>query len=157
MEQNWSLIQRMMLQNSQDSLYLNHWKRPAKLSPFLIEKITSSKVILWSVKKTRNSNFLKEMDHQKHAENIFKMKTFLSRKYKAYPHERLNTSKGVIRSWELSLAVSEKIREALKKQNVTDYKRITLRRCKEVKQTNLYILAFKKTQDTLGNKNWTLP
>ena len=84
------------------------------------------------------------MDHQKHAENILKMKTFLSRKYKAYPHERLNTSKGVIRSWELSLAVSEKIREALKKQNVTDYKRITIRRSKEVKQTNLYILAFKK-------------
>ena len=38
----------------------------------------------------------------------------------AYPHEKLNTSKGVIRSSELALAIENEIASALRKQGVTN-------------------------------------
>ena len=47
---------------------------------------------------------------------------------KAYPHERLNTSKGVIRNGELSLCSITEIKNELKKQNVIDVKRITIKK-----------------------------
>ena len=63
-----------------------------------------------------------------------------------YPYERLNTSKGVIRSREMSLATSERIRAALGKQRVTNYKRITIRKVGEEIQTNTYILIFNQPE-----------
>ena len=41
----------------------------------------------------------------KHSKNLIKMKTFYNIKCKVYSHEKLNTSKGVIRNKELSLAI----------------------------------------------------
>ena len=70
----------------------------AKLSPFLIEKVISTRASPKTVKKTRNGNLLVEVDSQRQAENILKIKTFHTTKCRAYPHEKLNTSKGVIRS-----------------------------------------------------------
>ena len=66
------------------------------------------------------------------------MKTFHNLKCKAYPHERLNTSKGVIRNRDLSLAISEEIKTALGKQEVTDYKRITIERVGEEIQMHTF-------------------
>ena len=54
------------------------------------------------------------------------MKTFPSLKCKIYPHENLNTTKGVIRNWELSLATPEDIQTDLGKQGVTNQKKITI-------------------------------
>ena len=72
----------------------------AKLSTFLIEKVISTRASLKTVKKTRNGNLLVEVDSRRLAENILKIKKFHTTKTKcrAYPHEKLNTSKGVIRS-----------------------------------------------------------
>ena len=42
----------------------------AKFSPFLIEKVISTRTTLKTVKKTRNSNLLVEVDSQRQAENI---------------------------------------------------------------------------------------
>ena len=42
----------------------------AKFSPFLIEKVISTKASLKTVKKTRNGNLLVEVDNRRQAENI---------------------------------------------------------------------------------------
>ena len=56
-----------------------------------------------------------EVDNKKYTENLIWMQTFHNLKCKTYLHDRLNTSKGVIRSRELSLATPEKIKTAIGK------------------------------------------
>ena len=136
---------RMRKQTSPDSLLLEEVCL-AKFSPFLIEKVISTRASLKNVKKTRNGNLLVEVDSQRQAENILKIKTFHTTKCRAYPHEKLNTSKGVIRSRELALATEDKIASALGKQGVTNIKRISIRKGEERIQTNTYILTFNKPQ-----------
>ena len=70
------------------------------------------------------------------------MKTFHTTKCRAYLHEKLNTSKGVIRSKELALTTEEKIESALGKQGVTNIRRISVRKGEQQLQTNTYILTF---------------
>ena len=65
----------------------------ANFSPFFIEKIISTKASPKTVKKTRNGNFLVEADSHRQAENIFKIKTFHTKKCRIYLHEKLNTFK----------------------------------------------------------------
>ena len=55
----------------------------------------------------------------------------------SFPHARLNTSKGVIRSRELSLTTPEEIEMALQKQGVKEYKRITIQRNNEIIHTHM--------------------
>ena len=75
-------------------------------------------------------------------QKTLKMKTFRMTKCRAYPHEKLNTSKGVIRSRELVLATEEEMLVALGKQGVTNIRRISIRKGEEGIQTNTYILTF---------------
>ena len=82
----------------------------AKFSPFLIEKVISARACPKTVKKTRNGNLFVKLDSRRQAENI-KIKTFHTTKCRANPHEKLNTSKGVIRSRELALASEDENRE----------------------------------------------
>ena len=57
-----------------------------------------------------------EVDTRRHAKNILKMNPFyILEKCKAYLDEKLNSSKGVMKSRELFLAGSETIRVALGK------------------------------------------
>ena len=67
-------------------------------------------------------------------------------KCRAYQHEKLNTSKGVIRRRELALATEDEMASALGKQGVTNIKRISIRKGEERIQTNTYILTFNKSQ-----------
>ena len=67
-------------------------------------------------------------------------------KCRAYPHEKLNTSKGVIRSRELALATEDEVASTLGKQGVKNIKRISIRKGEERIQTNTYILTFNKPQ-----------
>ena len=60
----------------------------------------------------------------------------------AYPHEKLNTSKVVIRSRELALDTEEEIASALGKQGVTNIRKIPIRKVEERIQTNTYILTL---------------
>ena len=101
-----------------------------KFLPFLIikKKVLSARASPKTVKKTRNGNLLVEVDSWRQAENILKIKTFHTTKCRAYPHEKLNTSKGVIRSRELALATEDEITSALGKQGVTNIKRISIRK-----------------------------
>ena len=118
----------------------------AKFSPFLIEKVISTRARPKTVKKTRNGNLLVEADSRRQAENILKIKTFHTTKCRAYPHKKLNTSKGVIKSIELALTTEDEIASALGKQGVTNIKRISIRKGEERIQTNTYILTFNKPQ-----------
>ena len=116
----------------------------AKFSPFLIEKVISIRASPKTVKETRNGNLLVEVDSRRQAENILKIKTFHTTKCIAYPHEKLNTSNGVIRSRELALATEDAIASALGKQGVTNINRIFIRKGEQRIQTNTYILIFNK-------------
>ena len=100
----------------------------AKFSPFLIEKMISTRASPKTVKKTRNGNLLVEVDSRRQAENILKIKTFYTTKCRAYPHEKMNTSKAVIRSRQLALATEDEIASALGKQGVTNIKRISIKK-----------------------------
>lgn len=117
-------------------------KKMSELSPFLIEKVLTGKSNPKSIKKLRDGNLLVEVNSNKDAQNLLKMYNFYNYKCKVFPHGKLNTSKGVIRNQELSLATTDEIRTAFKKQGVIDHKRITIKRNGQNIQTNTYILTF---------------
>ena len=75
----------------------------AKLLSFVIEKIISCRVTPQNVKKLRNGYLYVKVNNYKQTKNFIKLKTFHNVKCKAYPHDRLKISKGVIRSRKLSL------------------------------------------------------
>lgn len=114
-------------------------KKMSEISPFLIEKIISQKGNPKTIKKMKNGNLLVEVDNYKDAQNFLRLKKFHTYQCKTFAPEKLNTSKGVIRSHELALATDEEIRTALKKQGVIDHIWIIKKRSG---QTNTYILTF---------------
>ena len=61
---------------------------------------------------------LVEIETKKHAENLQEMEKIHNFKFRVYPHAKLNTCKGVVRSKELSLKTLEEIETALKKQGI---------------------------------------
>ena len=113
-----------------------------KFSPFLIEKIISTRATLKNMKKIPNGNLLVEVESWRQAESILKMKTFHTTKCRAYLHEKLNNSKRVIWSRELALATEEEMLAAREKQEITNIKRIFIRKGEEKIETNTYILTF---------------
>ena len=57
----------------------------------------------------------------------------------------LNTSKGVVRSSELSLCTLDELKSHLQNQGVIDIKRISIKRNDEIINTNTYIITFNKS------------
>lgn len=84
------------------------------------------------------------VNNKKYTDNILEMKAFCNLKCKAYPHERLNTSKEVVRNKELSLAIPEEINATLGNQEVTNCRRISTKRGDQQILTHTYILTFNK-------------
>ena len=74
------------------------------------------------------------------------MEKFHNLKCCVYPYAKLNTSKGVVRSKELSLATPEEIEMAFKTQGIKEYRRVTTRRNDETIQTHTYILILRNHQ-----------
>ena len=104
-------------------------------------------------KNLKNGTILIEVtEKKKQAEIILKQKKIHNIDIKAYPHEGLNTSKGVIRNGELSLCSIMEIKNELKKQNVIDVKRITIKKQNEIIETNTYILTFNNPKPPLDIK-----
>ena len=58
-----------------------------QLSPFLIEKIISSRSNPKTVKKLRTGNLLVEVESKKHADNLLKMEKFHNVKCRVYPRQ----------------------------------------------------------------------
>ena len=123
-----------------------------KLSPFIIEKSISALITPKTVKNLKNGTILIEVTGKKQAEIILKQKKIHNIDIKVYPHERLNTSKGVIRNGELSLCSITEIKNELKKQNVIDVKRITIKKQNEIIETNTYVLTFNNPKPPLEMK-----
>ena len=123
-----------------------------KTSPFIIEKSISA---LITPKNLKNGTILIEVTEKKTSWNNIKAKKkkIHNIDIKAYPHERLNTSQGVIRNGELSLCSIMEIKNELKKQNVIDVKRITIKKQNEIIETNTYILTFNNPKLPFRNKN----
>ena len=112
--------------------------------------------ILPQIKSYKNKGFYEK------AENILKMKIFRITKIGAYPHEKHNTHKGVIRSRDLALATEEEISPALRKQGVTNIRRISIRKGGEKSKLTLTLwhstnLIFLKMEDRLLWQIWMLP
>ena len=61
---------------------------------------------------------------------------------KTYPHKSLNTSMGVVSSKELSLCTLEEIKKELKRQDVIDVKRVSIKKEGKTIETNTYIMTF---------------
>ena len=121
-------------------------KQLTKLNPFVIEKVISGIVNPVSVKKLQNGTLLVEVGKKAYADNLLKMNLFAGLKIKSFPHFSLNTSKGVVRSSELSLCTLDEIKTYLKNQGVSDVKRITINRNQETITTNTYIFTFNTSQ-----------
>ena len=77
-------------------------KQLSKINPFVLHKVISGIVKPVSVKKLKNGTLLIEVDKKTYAENLLNMKFFSNIKIKSYAHASLNSSKGVVRSSELS-------------------------------------------------------
>ena len=117
----------------------------SNLSPFVSEKTLSGLFIPVSVKKLGNGTLLVEVNKKTYAVILLKIKSFGGLKIKAFTHLSLNTSKGVVRSSELSLCTLDKLKSQLANQGVTDIKRISIKRNEETINTNTYILTFNKS------------
>ena len=111
-----------------------------KLSPFIIEKTLSSLIKLKSV-KIINNTLLAEVPKKLILNLLLEQKYFHNQKIKAYPNS-LNSSKGVVRSPDLSHCTLDKIKSNLHKQGVTDAKQISVKRNNQIISRNTYILNF---------------
>ena len=103
----------------------------AEFSFFLKEKVMFTR----ASSKIRNGNLLVALDSRRQAEDI-KNKKFHTTKCRAYPHEKLNTSRGVIRSRELALAREEEITSAWE-NGIINIKRISIGKWVQRIQTNI--------------------
>ena len=61
---------------------------------------------------------------------------------KTYPHKSLNISKVVVRSKELSLYTIEEIKSEMRKQSVTEVKRVSIKKEGKIIKTNTCITTF---------------
>ena len=101
------------------------------LSTFIIENVISSNLTLTSVKKKflkRNSAREKKKKRRKYADFLLNLTKFYNILVKTFLHKSLNVSKGAVRSKEISLCTIEEIKRELKKQGVTDVKRVSIKK-----------------------------
>ena len=113
-----------------------------KLSPFVIEKALNSLIKAKSVKKLINNTLLIEVGKKTFSDLLLKQKYFYNLKIKVYPHNTRNSSKGVVRSPDLSLCTLDEIKNNLHKQGTTDAKQISIKRNNQIIPTNTYVLNF---------------
>ena len=116
----------IMLESTEDTPITN-------LSPFIIEKLFKKINQQYPAGRNAKKSFLDLLQEQKNFHNL---------KIKAYPHNSLNLSKGVVRSLDLSLCTLDEIKSNLCKQGVTDAKWISIKRNNQIILTNTYILDF---------------
>ena len=115
----------------------------SKLSPFKIGKILSKCLKPKTVKKLKNRTLLIEICYKNQAYEILKWKHFDNIKIKTYPHNSLNTCKGVVKSHELSLCTLDEMKTNLQDKNAMEIRRIQIKKDPgETIDTNTYIMNF---------------
>ena len=113
-----------------------------------------SRVNLGTVKTIQSSNLLGKMGNKQYEDILTKIRIFHNLKCKTQLHEKLNTSKGVIKNRELFQATSEENKINLEKSELMNYKRINIRMVSEEQQTYTYILASNKLKIPKEAKLW---
>ena len=92
--------------------------------------------------RIKKSNSACRGGKDEHADFQLKMTKFHNISVKTYLHKSLNVSKGDVRSKELSLCTIEEIERELKKQGVTEVKRISIKKEGKTIEMNTYIMHF---------------
>ena len=117
----------------------------SKLSPFVIEKAMkgiSGEVV--SIKKLRSGSLIVEVLRAGQARHLLGQTSFASLPVKVTPHRSLNTSKGVIRNYELAQMEPSELLSELQEAGlpVVQTRNITQTRNNEKKKTTAIILTF---------------
>jgi len=132
---------RFLLVSSQDKS-----KPLSGMSPFLIEKWFSgvSSEGFRDIKCLRSGDFLVDCLTRRSSDLLIKRNgtTLVDRVVGVSVHDRLNSSRGVIRCRELSGDSELEIKSSLAKQGVTEVKRVSVRRDGQVIPTNTYFITF---------------
>ena len=114
-----------------------------KLSPFAIAKaIKGIAGDAKTVRKLRSGDILVEVDKKSYSCNLLKAEKFVDVPVSVTPHRTLNTKRGVIRCRDLANCDETEIVEELTDQNVTQAKRIHIRKEGQTVPTNTIILTF---------------
>lgn len=113
----------------------------AQLSPFVIHKTFQGLCgELKSLKKLANGTYLLQCFNNKQSILLRSTQTFAGIKVSITPHEKLNSSKGVIRSPDLRYVDEQEIVDSI--PSVTAAKRITITKGNRKVPTNTFILDF---------------
>lgn len=116
----------------------------SRVSPFLIHKVISYRVgQVKNVKKLRNGTLLVETMSDKQTEKLLQLTCFSDDiAVKVAPHDKFNSSKGVIFCSDLVYLTKDELLEELKSQNVIDIYRVTRKVDNRVENTPTLILTF---------------
>ena len=114
----------------------------ASLSPFVIDKVLKSHVGTVKPKKLRSGCILVEIFREAQAVQLQTMTTFHNIEVTVTSHRTLNTSKGVVRSYDLAQMDTDELLAELRSQNVVEVKPIYVTRNGTKKRTNTTILTF---------------
>ena len=120
-------------------------KSLSRLSTFAIQKgiqglVGEPKYI----KRLRSGDLLIEVDRESHSTKILAITELANVPVKVTPHRTLNTSKGVIRSYELKNTTADELTSQLKKQGVTHARLVTIKKNGAVITLNTAILTFNR-------------
>lgn len=114
-----------------------------KLSPFAIAKgLKGLAGELADIKKMRSGDLLVECTRRAQSDNLRQCTQLVNIPVQVQSHQSKNTSKGVIRSPDLSTVTEDEMLEELQSQAVLAVKRITIRRGDRTIHTNTFILTF---------------
>ena len=113
------------------------------ISPFVISKTLQGIAgEPKSVKKLRSGDLLVEVAKASHSSNLLNTTSFFGHDCKCFPHNSLNTSRGVIRCPDLAGVSESEIVAELTSQYVTGARRIKIKRNGNEIQTNTIIITF---------------
>ena len=114
-----------------------------RLSPFIISKALQGIIgEPKSVKKLRSGDLLVECSRKGQADSLLRSTTLHDLSIEVVPHRTLNSSKGVVRSPDLSGVSEQEMTDELGEQGVIHVKRISITKNGHTIQTNTYILTF---------------
>ena len=114
-----------------------------KVNPFDVEKAFYACVgKVANVTKLRSGVLLTEVQNEQQASDLLKLDTFATCPVKVTTHRSMNSSKGVIRSYELAQVSREDLLEGLASQGVTDVRHIMQTRNSTKQPSPVIILTF---------------
>lgn len=110
---------------------------PIKLNNEIIKQLKNAKI-----KKSSRNSLLIEVINKHQAEKVVTLKTLANQPIIVAGHNKFNQTKGVIRTKCLKHDTENEILEHLKTQDVTDVKRISIKKNNEIIKIDTYILTF---------------